>query len=126
MAGLWKCKQVLNHLGNFEQLLHENLWKDLLFLWHIFNLPVTLYMFTKFYSLKIFRKKNGDSLKMLASCYKFKQLWTTCEKTMKKPPVLMTYFTVLITYVLYDILMIYFNDISSCTRSQSFTILIFL
>ena len=45
---------------------------------------------------------------------------------MKKPTVLMTYFTVLITYVLYDILMIYFNDISSCTRSQSFTILNFL
>ena len=90
MVTLWKCKQVLTHLGNFEQLLRKNLWKDLWFLWHIFKLPVTLHIFTKFYSLKIFWKKKW---RFFENVNKLLKIWTTfARKLMKRPTVLMTYF----------------------------------
>ena len=42
---------------------------------------------------KFLEKKNGDSLKMLTSSYKFQQLWTTfARKLMKRPTIFMTYF----------------------------------
>ena len=42
---------------NFKPLLGENVLKDLLFLWHIFQVPVTMYTLINFSHLKIFTKK---------------------------------------------------------------------
>ena len=92
MAALWKYKQVFTYLGNFEQLLRKNLWKDLPFLWHIskFVLPPKC---SQNFTLKIFFKKKRQFFENVNKFLQIQQLWTTfARKLMKRPTIFMTYF----------------------------------
>ena len=76
---LWRF-QFNVHVFHFPPLLRENLWKDLLILWLIFELFMVICRFTKFFGLKLPSKK----MARLSKCHQFLINFRNFEQRLRK------------------------------------------